>query len=125
LGISWVRDSFILSRWFWVGSAQVSDRQKAHAMIRNLEFSASTLHSPEKWDAIKMELIIHHTSVSKYGFSGASRLANTSMSCTGRAMCSNPTGKNEAFSWPKAEAFIITKKLLETISHLGYTCEHQ
>lgn len=97
----------------------MSDRQKAQAMIRSLRFSASPLHYPEKGEVIKIELIIRHTTVLKYGFWRASRLANTSMSCTGRAMHSNPTGKNEAFCWPKADAFIIPKKLLETISHVG------
>ena len=48
-------------------SAWVSDRQKAHAMIRSFEFSASFLHSPTKGEGIKTELIIGHTSVSKYG----------------------------------------------------------
>lgn len=86
-----------------MGSARVPDWQKAHAITRRLEISASPLHLPEKGEWMKTELIIGHTCVSKFGVWRASSLMNTSMWCTGRAMSPNPTGKNEAFCWPKGD----------------------
>jgi len=86
-----------------VGSAWVPERQKAQAMTRSLEFSASPLHSPEKGERIKTELIIGHTCVSTIGVWRDSRLVNTSMWCTGRVMRPNPTGMNKAFCWPKGD----------------------
>ena len=66
---SWVikalGSSFALMRWLWMYIWLGAGHQRAWAMIRNLEFSASFPTYPEKGEELEMEFMINHAYMRK------------------------------------------------------------